>query len=350
MASHHHRNKKAARSQRAEHSEARGEHAAREHEHGTYSRELEPRRVTRGKTSIDPIEVPSTGKADVAHVDWFACTFRAPTTEFYDVLASMFLIPRSTWLNREGGWNGYKHRVDLGGFGLLAYGGDAQRGTEHLELNGHGCARIQDWNAIRVWCETYGARVTRVDLAHDDFDAEAVSIITALAWLQDGQFTTGGRPPSARLIDDLGSNNGKTLYVGKRQNGKLCRVYEKGKEQGDPQSPWCRVEVEFRGKSRLIPNDVVTRPGDYLAGAYPCLSFLTKRQDKVKTLSKSFEVSYEHLVRCLRTQYGPALTVMAKVEGGDAFAVLEQVMRPGTPRRLTNLPLPRGESSAGDTA
>lgn len=299
-----------------------------------------PRRVTRGETPDNA----------VAHLDWFACTFHPANGEFFDVLASVFLVPRAEWKQRDGGWQGYAIRVDLGAFGLLAYGGNYQRGTVHLELNGHGCARIQDWNAVRVWCDTYGARITRIDLAHDDFAAESVSIGQALGWLHEGQFNTGGRSPSARLIDDLGSNKGKTLYVGQRQNGKLCRVYEKGKQQGDPRSPWCRVEVEFRGKSREIPRDVLAHPGNYLAGAYPCLAYLTQRQDKIRTLSKSFEIGYERMVAQLRTQYGPALTVMAKVEGGDAFAVLDRVMRPGTPKRLAYLPLPRGESRQDDAA
>jgi phage replication initiation protein len=153
-------------------------------------------------------------------------------------------------------------------------------------------------------------------------------------------FTTGGRAPYARLVDDLGSDKGKTLYIGQRQNGKLCRVYEKGKQLGDPQSPWCRVEVEYRAKSRVIPLDVLLRASDYLAGAFPCLAYLSQRQDKVRTLRKSAEIGYARMVDCLRTQYGPALHTMLLVEGGDPFAVLEQAIRPGTPKRLANLSLP----------
>lgn len=294
----------------------------------------EPRRVTRGESS----------EQTTAHIDWFACTFVPGSSRLASIIESVFLVPQSEWEQRQGGWQGYETRVDLGGFGLLAYGGEHQRGTAHLELNAHGCARIQDWHAVQVWCEAYGVRITRVDLAHDDFSGECVNIAQARAWLDDGQFTTGGRTPSARLIDDLGSNKGKTLYVGQRQNGKLCRVYEKGKQLGDPESRWCRVEIELRGKSREIPHDVLVRAGDYLAGAYPCLAHLSQRQDKVRTLAKASEISYARMVDCVRTQYGPALNVMLRVESGDPFAVLEQAMRPGTPKRLTNLPLPRGES------
>jgi len=294
-----------------------------------------PRRVTRGESCTENT---------TAHIDWFACTFLPGGTNVATIIESVFLLPRADWKQREGGWQGYATRFDLGDSGLLAYGGEHQRGTVHLELNAHGCARIRDWNAVRVWCEAYGVRLTRIDLAHDDFGGETFTIETARAWFKDGLFNSGGRAPAARLVDDLGSGKGKTLYVGQRQNGKLCRVYEKGKQLGDRSSPWCRVEVEFRGKSRDIPHDALTRPGDYLAGAYPCLAHLSQCQDKMRTLTKAGEIGYARMVECLRTQYGQALNVMLRVESGDPFAVLEQAMRPGTPKRLTNLPLPRGES------
>ena len=65
-------------------------------------------------------------------------------------------------------------------------------------------------------------------------------------------------------------------------NGKMLRIYEKGKQLGDSESPWVRVEAELRNKSRVIPWDALTRPGSYLAGAYPCLAYLSGRpgQDK----------------------------------------------------------------------
>lgn len=279
-----------------------------------------------------------------AHIDWFACSFQ-PGPDFKEVVASVFNVPRMLWTRRKGGWQGYDVCLDLGPFGLLAYGGEHQRGTAHLSLNAHGCKGIHDWHAVRVWCEANGARITRIDLAHDDLSGEFLNIEKARSWLDEGQFTTGGRTPRARLIDDLGSNKGKTLYVGQRQNGKLCRVYEKGKQLGDPKSPWCRAEVEFRGKGRHIPHDVVTRPGEYFAGAYPCLAYLSAHQDKVRTLTKAGEITYARLVDCLRAQYGQTLHVMMRVELGDIFEVFKQVERPGVPKRLENLPLPRGESS-----
>ena len=56
-------------------------------------------------------------------------------------------------------------------------------------------------------------------------------------------------------------------YLRKTENGKLMRIYEKGKQLGDATSPWVRWELELHNKSRVIPFDVLTAPGQYVAGA-----------------------------------------------------------------------------------
>ena len=45
----------------------------------------------------------------------------------------------------------------------------------------------------------------------------------------------------------------KPFYVGKRGNSKFTRVYEKGKQFGDVNSPWVRFETEFRAGDIDIP-------------------------------------------------------------------------------------------------
>ncbi|MHB1099465.1 MAG: replication initiation factor domain-containing protein [Burkholderiales bacterium] len=234
------------------------------------------------------------------------------------------------------GWNGYTERHDLGSYGLLAQGGKSQRGSIHVELNAAGCIRVADWLKVVAWGETHKATITRVDLAHDDLDGESVSIEIALHWLAAGDFATNGRPPDSRLYDDLGSGKGKTLYVGSRTNGKLCRVYEKGRQLGDPSSAWVRVEVELRNKSRVIPWDTLINPGYYLAGAYPCLAFLSVRQEKIRTITKAGTLSYARAVHHARQMAGGVVNIMMQVHGGDAFAVVNELKREGVPRRLKN--------------
>lgn len=135
-------------------------------------------------------------------------------------------------------------------------------------MNASVCALVPIWHTVQQWGKSIGAKITRIDLAHDDFLGETVNIEKAKAWYYEGGFTSNGRPPAAKFIDDMGSGKGKTLYIGKRQNGKMLRIYEKGRQLGDSSSPWVRVELELRGKNRLIPWDAVNSPATYLAGGY----------------------------------------------------------------------------------
>ena len=225
-------------------------------------------------------------------MDWIAFTFTPSVAEesiawTRHVLTDVFCVPSEDWISKGRGWNGYTTRFDLGPFGLLAYGGPAQRGTFHVELTGQGCRFVRDWNAVRLWGESFGAVITRVDLAHDDFSSAQISVEQARRWLEEGRFNASGRPPAAELIDDLGSNKGKTLYIGQRASGKLLRVYEKGKQLGDKTSEWVRAEVELRNKGRFIPWSVVTSAETYLAGAYPALGFLSTEQDRLRTTQRA---------------------------------------------------------------
>jgi phage replication initiation protein len=137
-------------------------------------------------------------------------------------------------LNRNKGHLGYSDSWDLGdSYSIVATGGKNQGDTCLVSLNGSGCMPIKDWQAVYDLLITLNAKITRVDLAHDDF-AGVYNIVAGLEMLALGQFNTNGRPPNAQYIDDFDSGKGKTLYIGNRDNGKLLRIYEKGKQLGDP--------------------------------------------------------------------------------------------------------------------
>lgn len=299
-----------------------------------------PRIVTTGgNPSIE--ETDESTLTTQAHIDWFAFTVSPPEGESpaWLMRALLQFLPILNFTPTSRGWNGYKERLTITGLGendlgLLAFGGKSQRGSLHVELNAQACVLITDWSALRAWGEDHKANITRIDLAHDDLNGETVTIDLGKEWLATGRFNLNGRPAKGRLIDDLGSGDGKTLYVGKRANGKMLRIYEKGKQLGDSQSPWVRVEVELRNKSRLIPWDALIRPGNYLAGAYPCLAYLSNVQDKIKTITKAVEISLEASVEHLHQTGGKLINLLMHVHSGDAFAVVDGLKRPGIPQRL----------------
>ncbi len=307
-----------------------------------------PHLVKRGETipRINPAFESPKKDAQAAHIDWLAFTLtppleddQAPIPWLLLQLFKVFGLPAFTAQSTGKGWNGYTTRVNLGEnseYGLIAYGGVKQRGTVHVELNATACAHISNWHTVQQWGESLGAKITRVDLAHDDMKAEVVSIAIARAWYDAGEFTTNGRPPDAHLIDDMGSGKGKTLYIGARANGKLLRVYEKGRQLGDTSSPWVRVELELRNKSRVIPWEVLTTPTTYLAGGYPCLAYLSAIQDKIRTITKAVQITLGSILQYLRTAGGKSINVLMQANGGDAFALVNSIKRDGIPRRLVN--------------
>jgi phage replication initiation protein len=290
----------------------------------------------RGVIIAHPVSLDSANPK-LAHIDWHAFTVRPPQfkTHLWIMSELTRLFGFDIFTPRKTGLYGYKESAIIEEGGLIAWGGQNQRGTVYVSLNGQGCSRITDWQKMRTWCECHGARITRVDIAHDDFEGETVTIEKAKEWYDAGGFNSGGRKPTARLAGDWWAGiKGRTVYLGERASGKLTRIYEKGKEQGNPESPWVRVELELHNKSRVIPLDALTRPAAYLAGAYPCLRFLSAEQCKVKTTTKAAKTAYDKSVRVARLQYGKLVNLMLKVHQGDYAGVVNALKREGIPARL----------------
>lgn len=284
-----------------------------------------------GKTS-------GSDTSERAHIDWVGVTL--PIPEGVENVPSWAVVQLarfgfSNLTNKRKGWFGYKHQhVIDDDCGLVAFGGKAQKNTLHIELTGKGCAVVPDWAGLRSWCERVGAKITRVDLAHDDHTGKTANIDICKQWLADGLFSMGRRPPKRRLVDDLGTGDGCTLYVGSRKNGKLFRGYEKGKQLGDDASPWFRLEVELRAKDRTIPLDVLTNPTPYFAGAFPALAFLSEVQNKIKTVKKAVEVSIDRAIDNARNAVGKLVNVLVSTLAWEPARVVQVLRREGVPSRL----------------
>jgi phage replication initiation protein len=272
----------------------------------------------------------------VAHVDWLGITLSPPNGKsidwLFDELRTVFDL--SVTEIKNSGWNGYKQRAELGRYGLVAWGGKAQRGTIHVEINGMGCAQISDWEKIQSWGMQHYAKITRIDLAHDDLEGTECNIDRTLEWHELGGFNCGGRNAKVKLAGDWHDcTDGRTIYIGTRGN-KMLRCYEKGKQLDAIESPWFRVELELRNKNRLLPWDMLTRPGQYLAGAYPCLAFLSTEQSKLRTTQKATVISLECMTDNAARLSGKAINVLMQLHQEDANTVVDLLRRHGIPKRL----------------
>ena len=318
----------------------------------------DPRLVIRGENSVwgdnpvtldnpesQPENPVTTLNPNAAIVDWLNFTFVYSIFEGSALLAldEKFreVFGFGLRANRYRGHLNYEHSWELGNaFGIFAYGGSSVGGTAFFSISSKGCTATKNWSAVYDLLEELKANITRLDLAHDDL-LGIHDIQIALDFYKREAFgSTHGRPPKAKLIDDFNSGTGKTFYVGNRKNGKVLRVYEKGKQLGDPNSPWVRWELELHNSSYYIPNIAIKFPGYYLAGSYSCLNWISVEQSYFESVKKSQNISFEILIKACRNSYGKLIWLMSDLGYSDN-QIVTVLSKKGIPSRL-NMPVVGG--------
>ena len=184
-------------------------------------------------------------------------------------------------------------------------------------------------------------KLTRVDLAVDCLNGE-YKVTDALGWLEQGEFNAGGRNPRHSTPGDWanpayasgeGIRYGRTLETGRRENGKMLRAYEKGRQLGDSTSDWTRFEVELRNIDRELPIDILTECDKYFAGAYKCLErLISSGSERIATHQKEGEISISKLSEYAKTSYGQLFHVLRMRMSADE--IFNELSRLGIPRRL----------------
>lgn len=223
------------------------------------------------------------------------------------------------------------------GFLGLSLPNDNMRGRCFINLTGAACEVMQPayWASLYSVCPDFDIKITRCDIAYDDYDG-LHPVSEARALYESGAFTSGGRCPSARYIDSYG--RGDTFYVGRRENGKMLRVYDKGKQLGDKDSFWTRWELQIGCKDRVIPYEVLLTPLAFLRGAYPvALSWLVDVVGRVvKTFKRKADIIFDSAIIFARRQVGRVVRYCKDILGrGDDAIVNALIADPGRyPLRL----------------
>lgn len=228
----------------------------------------------------------------------------------------------------KGGRRGYAHHVilltpDGAACGDVCWGGENQRGTVSVELTGAACARVEAgfdhdvaWSNVHACLNTISARLTRVDVAHDDYKGER-GVEFAKQLYEAGEFVVGGRPP-AKNEQGWNDGSGMTLYVGKPTGRSQLVVYEKGREQGfrdgDEFVDWVRWEGRFyHRKGHDIPLDVLLDPAMFLVGRYPALSWVSAVMCRIKSSLVRGKANLQNAMRHCKRQYGALLNHLYQV-------------------------------------
>jgi phage replication initiation protein len=226
-----------------------------------------------------------------------------------------------------------------------------QANTVHFNLFGQACLAIPLDRMARVRSMVAQAKgwLTRVDLAVDVWSGHRMEAVQT-AWEQ-GQFDVRGKRPGQRNAGSWAAGHSRTFYVGSRETGKELRAYEKGDEQFGGRdastqygcAEWIRYEVELRDKHRVIDLDVLTRPADFFAGAYPfCDRLLTEldvqaEAQSIKTVPEVADVTalaaVDRVASWLDSTCGAAVAAVFEL-GGDILAEIVDRNRHRIARRL----------------
>lgn len=282
-----------------------------------------------------------TGETRAVIVDWVSAVFPlsavGPIEPFIKAVRTLFDGTITQFRSRPGGLHGYACSVasDCAGV-LIAWGGERTNDTVFLQIPGDACARVACWPTLHAFIEANRGHLTRCDLAYDCIDgehdlAQAVSLYTA------GAFSKAkGRPASCSQAGNWLAPDGKgrTLYIGKKANGKQLCVYEKGKQLGDAGSPWVRWECRLSNVDRVLPLAMLVDPASFFRGSYPCLDFVNAESSRIPTRKAQERITVAHLSHYAREAYGPLVDVLAR-SGATAAQVVEKLRRDAMPKRLS---------------
>ena len=281
-------------------------------------------------------------------VDWLGFRTRAevvPTVEALKEAYGQHLGEALDIRSRQSGYRGYEQSADvcIGGMrvGLLAFGGEGQKGWIMASMSGRGCEWVSDWDrAQEALAALPEFQFRRVDIAYDSRDG-SVTHGRVVDGYRAGLFSTRGRPPSMKRIEPEDPCEGRTVYVGSREQGKYFRGYEKGYElakgfplgevthiDGVPIADIYRCEVEFKPKTAALPLDLIDRRDQYFAGAYPFLEHLLKVEPEilVQRRERGPQLDLQARLAQIRYQHGNALFTALMAYHGDLTAVWDRIV------------------------
>lgn len=189
---------------------------------------------------IRPQMVEEVSEASLTvHVDYVQVTF--PRTGRFVVADLLGPWLPGEWMPAERGWLGYE--MQLVGFGGARVLSSSRRPEVHVVIPGKACSALanEDMASLLGCVRERGGKVTRIDLAGDDFErvAEPVALREAVA---RGELVT-----HARTVDfyEALRGGGATLYVGAPSSRQRLRVYDK-RAESDGEIDSVRWEIQAR--------------------------------------------------------------------------------------------------------
>jgi phage replication initiation protein len=318
--------------------------------------------IVDGQPKVVPVATPAVG--EVAHIDFLSftlhesalyiggeqrldklmeavrvrCQFGIPVgdNDLTKLAVETFrcMVGRDVAV-QEGNWQlGFRVSMKMESIGLVAVGGAGER--VFFKFSGQAFSLCADLPVrLHQWLsDKHSLNITRVDVAVDDFAGEVFSPVGVKEAHEAGLFNPArGMKPRLDFAGDWSRGDpyrlGLTTYIGGRDS-KLLRCYEKGKEQGDKESPWVRIEVELRGATFAIPLGVLVQPSAFFCGAWPWLASQVAKLGhsgnavRLERLLHESECSIDGVIQTLRKQYGQHIRALRR-HFGDDKALLDSI-------------------------
>lgn len=217
-------------------------------------------------------------------------------------------------------WSITRNDTECAWVGFLAAGESpakkAQDSTIHANI--HGTATTfasHGWNdRLAKVIDDHDGKLTRADLALDFFDGIPGGLDQIKTEYETGLCHSKGRRLKFSLAGDWSNDpqDGRSLYFGSREAGKITNAYEKGHQLFGFKagSKWLRVELRYGNKLRVLSSDMLRRPADFFAGA---------SEWHAMTLAKADAITTPEPVKCIPRL--PQETVKAEVHRNVTWAL-----------------------------
>lgn len=185
-------------------------------------------------------------------IDWAAFTFKLNDPQ---EVIKIIGLKSSLFTELERGIHGYRKSLRYGSIGIF-YDGQANMGC-HVVMSGLGCRQYEGQFDENPWLDlfknalSFNVNFTRLDLAHDNVEGELdlVKLKDAIINRQTrSRFRTASENNNFILGRDVEqTDDGHTIYFGKRSSRVFMRFYDKAAQMKTP-LPWNRAEIELKNK------------------------------------------------------------------------------------------------------
>jgi len=233
------------------------------------------------------------------------------------------------------GLNGYSYAVGLPLSAGVVHSGHSS-GTVHVTVTGQGAAVAgPGWEyRLHKFLKLVRGWLTRVDMAFDDYEGQFFPVRRMREVANEGGFKRdkGGRCPKIEVRgawdQDDPQQSGLTLYIGSRVSGKLCRIYEKGRQLGDVASEWVRCEVELHNSCYQLNLDMLIKPTQWFVAFYPPLEAIqyAGNRTELEYRKRVAGSTIEQSKKWLRHQAGGHLAALRELY--DDGELLDMLVRP----------------------